>query len=94
MPGFAMGHGRAPFSEVIEIARGPEPRPGDMFPGPGFRCYIRVRLRPGFERLAALTLIAIIGSAAQQQALPVLNATALPAERGFDKACEAFSRPR
>jgi len=35
-----------------------------------------------------------MGSAAQRQALPVLNATALPAKRGFNKASEAFIRPR
>lgn len=65
-----------------------------MFPGRGFRCCDSVRQRPGFGRKAALTLIAVMGSAAQQQALPVLNAASLPAKRGFYKAGEAFIRPR
>ena len=65
-----------------------------MFPGRCFRCCDSVRQMPGFGRKAALTLIALMGSAAQQQALPVLNATALPAKRGINKAGEALIRPR
>ena len=49
---------------------------------------------PGFGRKAALTLIAVMGSAAQRQALPVPNAAALPAKLGFYNAGEALIRPR